>query len=344
MAETTCLGNSVCQYGINARLAIPSGVCCYAMRNFRLGLPLLCLLFSLTIEAQQPFRAGLSGADVYGCDFLPLGDEKVEWISPDRVENPTDVKQIASDGNDRVLALLNGPGLTIVRMQPSGSQTPFYQNPAAFAETFAVGSDGRVYVPLQIGPSFFLAVISPDGVLQVMHPFPIDSHPTSTAIAHDGCTFFFYTHLSNTVRRFNACTGAFLPDVFPGHVVSDIEPLPNGQVLLAEHTSARLYDANGTFIRTVATTSTYGFNEEIGQVAVTDDGQDLWLTISGCGVTGYLLRVSFNSGTELSRRQIALNSPNALVIGNAATSDVPLGPNALMLLAIALAAVAVLRL
>lgn len=322
------------------------------MKNVRLG-PLLLLLFvTLGTQAQQPFRAALSGRDTRGCSIIPISFRHLEWF-PTRVEFATNVAYIAADGNDRVFGLLLGPpasGLRIVRVQPDGTQTPFYQDLDAIALSFAVTRDGRVYVPLRTGGSFFLAVISPAGVLEATHPLPITEHPYSTAVAYDGCTVFFTDFGSTTISRFNACTGTPLSNLVVAAPVQDVEPLANGQILLAQNQNANLYDANGVFIRTAASLPTYGYfvhgEEFIGQLAVDSSMADLWLTVSGCDITGELLRVQFNSGSEMSRADISLNEPNALVLSsvNAATSDVPLSPNALLLLAVALAAVAVLRL
>lgn len=317
------------------------------MRIFRLGLLSFCLFFSLGSQAQQPFRAALSGRFISGCNFLPMSEVRLEWLGPDRLEDPTNVRQIASGVDDQVLALLFGPGLTIVRIQPSGTQTPFYQDPAATAEVFTVGRDGRVYVPLHNGVSFVLAVISPAGVLEATHPIALPQHPTDVAIADDGCTLFILENFGSTFRRFNACAGGFLPDIFPGLQANDVQPLPGGQVLLAQERNVNLYDANGVFIRTVASLPSYGLNDVlVGQIATLRTSADLWIHTSACDSTGVLLRVSLENGTLISRRDTSLNTPNALVIGsvNAATSDVPLGPNALLLLAVSLAAVAVLRL
>jgi hypothetical protein len=138
-----------------------------------------------------------------------------------------------------------------------------------------------------------------------------------------------------------------LPDIFAGHFANDIAPLPNGQVLLAEDRNANLYGANGVFIRTVASLPALT-GHFVGQVAVSNDMSDVWLAASGCGFfENALLRFSFDSGLLISQYDIFVNTPNALVIGtiNGATSDVPLGSGAMLLLTIvlALAAVAVLR-
>jgi hypothetical protein len=314
------------------------------MTPSRLGAVLFLVTVALGSDAQQPFRAALSGELRGGCDITPISFPRLQWVAPDHVDYVTDVFQIASSGNnDHVFALVLAPVLTIVRIQPDGTRTPFYQQPGVSASTFAVAPDGRVYLPLHDGAGFRLAIISAAGVLQTTLPLPVTEHPYATVAAHDGCTVFLLENLGTHIRRFNACTGVMLPDIFPGHYAVDVAPLPNGQILLAEEKKANLYDANGVFIRTVATVPASVSSESIGQVAVSNDLRDVWLTASGCGIQGVLLRFSFSTGMLISEYELALNSPNALVIGSA-TSDVPLGPHALILLAIALAAVAVLRL
>src|SRR5688500_4251223 len=141
--------------------AVTRGVCCDAMRTLRLGVLFFLVAFALVSEAQQPFRAAISGQHVVGCNILPIAFQNLQWLGPDRVEQSTDARYIASDGNDRVFALLGGnlaAGMTIVHIEPNGARAPFYQDLTAFAQSFAVGRDGRVYVPLRTGGSFFLAV------------------------------------------------------------------------------------------------------------------------------------------------------------------------------------------
>ncbi len=316
------------------------------MRNVRFGALLFLVVFALGSDAQQPFRAALSGTSIFGCDILPIQFRRFQWIAPDRVDFETDVFRIASNGNDHVFALISADVLTIVHIQPDDTRTPFYEAaPGVSAASFAVGPDGRVYVPLHDGSGFRLAVISAAGVLEASHPLPVAQHPFATAVAHDGCTVFLLEELGTSIRRFNACTGVMLPDIFAGHYAPDVAPLPNGQVLLAEERNANLYDANGVFVRTVATLPA-SVGEFVGQVAVSNDMSDVWLAAAGCGLEPALLRFSFNNGHLISQYDSAVNMPNDLVVGtlSSATSDVPLSPNALFLIAIALAAVAVMRL
>lgn len=320
------------------------------MRNVRLGLPLVLLFFTLGAGAQQPFRAALSGLRVNDCGLgTVILDHTVEWLDPTRRETNSDIRSIASDGNDHVFGLV-GSGLTIMRLQPDGTRTPFYQDLTASAEPFAVGGDGRVFVPIQVSGSFFLAVISPAGVREATYPLPIAVYsPHYTAVASDNCTLFYGQAADSAIRRFNACTGTPLPDLVVSGPVMDVDPLANGQILVAEGLNANLYAANGGFIRTVASLPAQGSDDylgQVGQIAVDRIMRDVWISTLDCEKEGVLLRVQFNSGAEMSRTAVEVNVPNALVLGsvNAATSDVPFGTNALLLLAVALAAVAVFRL
>lgn len=307
---------------------------------------LLLLLAATSVQAQQPFEAAVSGDSVHGCYILPVSFSGVEWIDPDRLETPTDIAMIASRDGQTVYAVLKGPGARIVKVEADGTRTPFFQDPASSAWALDVGPDGRLFVAMFIAGTYQLGVISPAGVFETSYPMPGASYSTSLAVADDGCTVYYFGY--SGMRRINGCTGAVLSDFLippPGtSSVRDVDPLPNGQVLVAIDDRVDLYDAAGTLIRTVASLPSYGLTlPEVGQVIADNHGSQVWLTASGCDSQGQLLRVSFSTGAELSRREIELNTPTALILGAARTNDLPIGNGALLILALGIAVIALLR-
>jgi hypothetical protein len=162
-----------------------------------------------------------------------------------------------------------------------------------------------------IAGTYQLGVISPAGVLEASYPMPEASVDTSLAVGDDGCTVYYFTY--DRMRRMNGCTGAVLPDFLippsPSNIF-DVDPLPNGQVLVAIDDRVDLFDAAGTFVRTVASLSSYGLEGwTVGQVIADASLSQVWLTKSGCDAEGELLRVSFANGAELSRLQLNINTP-----------------------------------
>ena len=232
----------------------------------------------------------------------------------------------------------------------AGSRVPFCTGGWSVTPQIAVAPSGRVFVDQES----IIALLSPTGVKEAEHPMPGGragwEYDAFLSAAPDGCTLFFgkdeyFFGLDAPPGRFNACTGAMLPDFTLSdgrRKVMDVQPLPDGTVLVAGEDDVRLYDASGTFIRVVALRPTSG---RLERIAIAGDGQSLWLASAGtCGLAE-LVRVSMSDGSELERRYVRPNTFSGLVAG-AGHYDVPaLGPATLGILAatLALAAILVLR-
>ena len=302
---------------------------------------IVVLVPAVLFAQQQRFEAVISGSAVFGaCVILPVSSAVLEWVNPDRVENDTEVRMIASAPGQPVFALRPGQ---IVTLQPDGTHSVFAAGGGALRLT--VAPTGRVFTT---DFSESLTVISPAGVQEAVYPLPGASDFTIIEAAADGCTIYYLK--LGAIGRFNGCTGAALSDFAPipitspfGFQVYDIFPLPSGEVLIALGDEIVLYDVNGNVVRTVADISMYGFDTNFSpeQVALSPDGQVLWIAIMNiCNPeTGVLLRASMrDDARELSRRPVQLNDANGLVIGTASTMDAPTASEtALMILAIALA-------
>ena len=305
---------------------------------------IVALVPAVLFAQQQRFEAVISGRQVFGvCFILPFATSVLEWVTPDRVEESTEVDMIASAPGQPVFALRSGQ---IVTLQPDGTHTVFAAAPAG-AAVIAVAPTGRVFILDFSGAN--LTVFSPAGVQEAAYVIPGAAGFNVIEVAADGCTIY---HLKNgAIGRFNGCTGAALSDFAPipplvpfgFEEVADIHPLPSGEVLIAVGDEIVLYDVNGNVVRTVADISMYGIDTDEfspAQVALSPDGQVLWIAIMNiCQLEGaVLLRASMrDDARELSRRPIQLNDANGLVIGTASTMDAPTASEtALMFLAIAL--------
>jgi hypothetical protein len=296
----------------------------------------LVALLPLAAEAQQPFDAVVSGESVFGCHIVPIIEPGVVWVNPDRVEQPTDIAMVASGDGRRVFAVTEGSPYRVVQVEPSGAQTAFHTGTGR-ALGLAVADDGRVYV---VTDDPRLDRISPSGTLEASYPLgtvPPLNGPFD--VAPDNCTIFYSR--GGVISRINGCTGASLPDFASVPFVSDIEVLPDGQVLLTEGNAVRLYSAAGALVRTVASITAYGFDSDRFEAAQASlrDGV-LWIAVvNRCEASSSLLRVSFATGAELSRRPLpVLNTASGLVIG-AATASIPtLSEMVMVLLVLVLAA------
>lgn len=304
---------------------------------------LLVFSFAASVQAQQPFEVAISGTQVVGCFILPFVDRRLQWIVPNRLETGSSVRTIASGDGRRVFALLSAPNVRIVEVRPDGSQTPFFTMDGATADALAAGPDGRVFVRLHTG-TYQLGVISPAGVLEATYPLAF-AFQTSMDVGSDGCTIF-YSDDDTIVHRIDACTGTALPDFSTSltGIITDLDALSNGQLLIADLERVALCDSSGSFVRWVATLSAYGFEEDadVGQIAASADLTRVFLVPQECEVDGTLLELSFANGAEISRRTIGLNFPSGIVIGAAAAAAVPTASEwALALLASGIALVAV---
>jgi hypothetical protein len=263
-------------------------------------------------------------------------------VNPDRIGfSDSDVMAVASATGQPVFALLTGSTPKVATIQADGSRMPFFNAPPGFGgSAIAVAPTGRVFLDVAAG----LAVISPVGVLEATYAMPGRDSSGVIAAAADGCSVYYAKSLS--VGRINGCTGEVLTDFSSTALVSDIHPLPNGQVLIASGSNVVLHDASGSVIRTIASLPAYGLAGQYTaeQIATTPDGQILWIAaMAGCDNGGFLLRVSMSDGRELSRVETFFSGADisiatGLVVGSATAADIPTASGfSLLVLAAALA-------
>ena len=125
--------------------------------------------------------------------------------------------------------------------------------------------------------------------------------------------------------------------------VNDIFPLPDGRVLVAVKSTVTLHDPNGALVRTVVDVTSHGFGADFDaqQIAVTPDGQSLWIAaMDSCGSDRTRLKVSMADGHEIARHAVTsgINWADGLVAGNANIAGVPTANDfALLALTISLA-------
>lgn len=307
---------------------------------------LLLLLVAPVVEA-QPFEAVVMGGHQV-CNFhreSTTHQRTLEWVNPDAVESNTPLYWIASSASGRLFGLIGSQPYQIAAITPDGGRTVLATAPGR-GSMIAVAPGGRMYV-LAVRGGHTLDRFSPDGVLEASYPL---GQPVGVGfeVAPDGCTVYFTSSagrdmIANRIQRINGCTGERLPDftvVMPP--VEDIEVQPDGQLLVATRQDVRLYDASGALARTIVPTlENYGFDPRhhmVEQASVRNGV--LWLTMNDpCG-SGFLLRIDFATGAELSRRAMAsVNVAYSLVVGSAPFAAVPTaGEVALVLLAFVLAA------
>lgn len=293
----------------------------------------ILVLLALTApvsSAQQPFEAVVSGY-IGICGAITAPDEPViQWFTPDRTDlGLLEPFAVASGDGLRVLGLASSiPGLRVVRLEPDGTETPFFASNLYTPRSIAQASNGRVFVGAFQGPAPVLLVISSTGVLETVYPVP--SEMSVLAVGPDGCTLYYANALG--IGRFNGCTGlpmtpyvTTLPQ--PAFTVRDIYPLPDGNVLVAVNDRVELRDPSGAVIRTILL-STYGYGPTVvaGQVAASADLSALWIVAtSECSSDEIsdLLRIAMSDGRELSRRPLTASLVTGLIVGTAGAVAVP---------------------
>jgi hypothetical protein len=300
------------------------------MRKLLAATLVLLALTAPVTSAQQPFEAVVSGFDAI-CGAITAPDlPVVQWFTPDRTDfGLLDPFAVASGDGLRVLGLASTvPGMRIVRLEPDGSETPFFASNLYSPRSITQASNGRVFVGAVQGPAPVLLVISSTGVLETVYSVP--SEMSVLAVGPDGCTLYYANALG--VGRFNGCTGVpMTPYVttlpLPSTTVRDIYPLPDGNVLIAVNDRVELRDPSGAVIRTILL-STYGYGPDVvaGQVAASADLSALWIVAtSECEAdeVSDLLRIAMADGRELSRRSLMASIVTGLIIGTAGAVAVP---------------------
>jgi hypothetical protein len=306
-------------------------------------------------RAQQAFEAVVSGIASDCVPVMPAPPSaSIRWFAPDRSRFPGGpIAPLASGDHQRVFAVIQEPSPPfhgrVIRIEPDGTQTTFYDSftgVSGFAIT--VAANGRVFVVYE-GEN--LAVISAAGTLEGLYVLPAPVPRPFIAIGPDSCTLYYEKDATGgAIARFDVCNGTPLPDFTTG-VFLDIDPLPDGQVLLSSGDQIFLYSAAGTLVREVAELSDHGFpgNTVASQIALNPAGTVLYATATEpCLGLNRLVTIDYVNGELTSVRPlVAVAVPNSLVIGPLQVlANVPAaGTLTLLALAmtIALAAVWLLR-
>lgn len=120
----------------------------------------------------------------------------------------------------------------------------------------------------------------------------------------------------------------------------------NGEVIVASYRSVGLYDSAGN-VRTLVDLNALGYNTSeysVEQIALSPDGASVWVALGGCFKSPVFLVASLADGSvfrsPLSDRSYNsyMNFVTGMVVGTPVAVPA-LGPLALSLLAVALAAV-----
>lgn len=112
----------------------------------------------------------------------------------------------------------------------------------------------------------------------------------SIDLAPDGCTMFYTTGYARTVRRFDVCRRAQLPDFASGlNRPSTLRLLPDGGLLVADHDDMLRLDSTGMIVRT------YGAPGENSwfALALNPNGKSFW---GGNVITGNFYKFDIASG------------------------------------------------
>lgn len=307
-------------------------------------LPFLLLLLAIvpSAAAQQDFEAVVSGVwSPAACFITPIMSSALQWFGPDRLERDIsggpEVVQVASGNHRRVFGLKTGFGVRIVELSPAGTQTPFFEGLAGTSPTaIAVAPNGRIFVGHFQAGLPRVAVISAAGTLEATYPLPGMTGSRLFAAGNDSCTLFYRT--ATAIARFDACTGTPLPDFAPAGELIDVEVLPDGRVLGTTPEAVLLYSAAGVVERTVASASNYGPEGAFDQAALSVDGTAVYIAfVNVCEASGVLLKVTFDTGGELSRRALGFGSANGLVTGLAVATVPTASELGLLALAVTLA-------
>jgi hypothetical protein len=311
------------------------------MQTMRAAALLVVLGLGFAVGAQE-FEVAFSGDGGFPCGIgSPLTFDAAFFLFPPPPTPDTPQREAAEFLDIRMLAGANGGrvfGLTsagaIVVLSPDGTSTLFFERiPGAFPGAIAVAQSGRVFMTTALG----LAVISPAGTLEALHP--AGSTLPILGVAGDGCTVYYYV-IDGMIRRINGCTGAVLPDFVTLADVHDIEPQPNGDVLVAAADSVLLYSAEGVLLRTVTSLGSDGGRRlEVWQAAMANGL--VWIAAGdGCS-SAQLLRVEAGTGREVGPRipDLGLQRLTGLITGTASVAHIPTtGETTLILFAFALAA------
>ena len=102
---------------------------------------LAVLFFATSLHAQQQRPLAVAG-DHASCIGPPFSDSYIHWIEP-YAEYPGIVTIASGDGR-RVLGLREGTETHVVRVEPDGTETPFFQDVTSRTTSLAVAPDGML--------------------------------------------------------------------------------------------------------------------------------------------------------------------------------------------------------
>jgi hypothetical protein len=236
------------------------------MRSLGIGFLLLAATGVFAQQPLPPYEHVVAGLSFFGgCEIVivPIIQRTLEWTGANASYGESDVLIVAPALGGRIFAVLANGGLAEIR--PDGSRTALTA-PAALAGreplAMVVDRNGAIYVLTRFDLlQDAIMAFNPDGSLRATHPLGgryASNGSTVIDLAADQCTLFLLS--GGVVRRFNVCTGTFLPDFATVPMAAyAVRVLPDGGILLSYRRSAtgndledfelRQYDASGAMVR-----------------------------------------------------------------------------------------------
>jgi hypothetical protein len=238
---------------------------------------------TVSAAAAHPFDLMLSGTCFDSRDWSTAYsgtlDDGTFQPFPQLIENLAEAPRgrVFGFANFHLVEVL--PDRTIVPLLPdvvAANQSPVHM---------VVGDDGTTYVlPLDTAS---VRAIAPNGGVRDLALPPADFIDGGIDLAADQCTLFYLDDFS-TIKRFNVCTEAPLPDF--ATVVADardVRVLPDGGVLVATYGGVLRYGAGGNLVRTYPIANT-------GAIGLADGGRTAFIA-HACKAPD-LIRLDLESG------------------------------------------------
>jgi hypothetical protein len=249
------------------------------------------LSIAATASAQVP-DVVVTGAAEPCWIILPCGEQRTDWIGWGfgyRSDEDSDIEVIAAAPGGRLLALLANAPLRVVEIFPDNTRVPVASVPNLGGFDLIVARSGAFFVLAGLPGTRQILAFDAAGNHVATYNLPL-VYGTMFELAADQCTLFNTEPASpSTVRRFNVCSGTPLPDfaIVPAGV-TDIDVLPDGEVLLATLTGLQRYSTAGVLTRS------YPIPESVMNAGLTDHGVTA-LVMTGPD-SSTLLRVNLLSG------------------------------------------------
>lgn len=327
------------------------------------------LLLAATTAAAQPFDTVVSGTD-HICDIPEMNSRETVWLGTNGVPNDglPDILGIAPAPGGRVYATVftsaSESAFVVAEIRPDGSRMPITAPISRLPLAMVVAESGAIYV-LYTRASYSsprLIAFNPDGSVRADYVFSgphtaANSFPfTAMDLAADQCTLYLIQPFG-TIRRFNVCTGAFLPDfgTTQARYGVAIRVLPDGGLLVSteshDHNERYLerFAADGTFIQSFPVQNEDG---PIGALMLVNGGTHVKYGATGC-ISSLLVTMDLASGALVSTVPLDMAIPQTIVASNGWTAALgathahaipATGPIALMAIAMMLVLAALLRL